>query len=66
MKKLNELGEVTDIYYSTWKNHPVTYGENGDNFPLNDKVLTAKEDFGSELSLDYIFEIKKETKVNNN
>jgi hypothetical protein len=55
--KLSSLGTTIDLFHNNHNFHPYTFGYNGENLKHYDQVLTAKEDYGSFQTLDYIFQI---------
>lgn len=57
MNKFNSIGLAHNIYFTAHKEHPVTYGQNGPDYPTHDTSLTDKHDIGSCLSLDYLIEV---------
>ena len=66
VNKLSHLGTIYDIFKHNHKFHPYTFGYNGENLKHYDQVLTAKEDVASFQTLDYMFEIKLDTRENSN
>lgn len=57
LERLSSIGTVYDIFKKNHDFHPYTFGYNGENLKHYDQVLTAKEDYGSFQTLDYMFEI---------
>jgi hypothetical protein len=55
MDYFSQIGEVRDVYYYQHKEHPITYGQFGEEAEV---ILTIPHDVGCRLSLDYIFELR--------